>query len=94
MRELIVNDIIEQCEGILICGDNNKECIDFCTDTRKIKSGDVYVGLKGEKIDGSVFYKQALENGASVCILQNVEIEGELSYAVWCKVFSCNSREK
>ena len=38
----------------------------FCTDTRKIKPGDVYVGLKGEKFNGNEYYKEALEKGAKV----------------------------
>lgn len=77
MYNITVKDIIDQCNGNLIIGDINKECIDFSTDTRKIKSGDVYIGLKGEKFDGSKFYQQALEAGASVCILQNIEIDNK-----------------
>lgn len=78
MYNITVNDVLEQCNGKLIIGDRKKECIDFTTDTRKIKQGDVYIGLKGEKYDGSQFYKQALEQGADVCILQNIEIEDEI----------------
>ncbi|MBO5348846.1 MAG: UDP-N-acetylmuramoyl-tripeptide--D-alanyl-D-alanine ligase [Clostridia bacterium] len=77
MYNITVKDIIEQCSGKIIMGDINKECIDFSTDTRKIKQGDVYIGLKGEKFDGSQFYKQALQSGASACILQNIEIDNE-----------------
>ena len=77
MYNITVKNIIEQCKGKLIIGDINKECINFSTDTRNIKPGDVYIGLKGEKFDGSNFYKQALKSGASVCILQNVEIDNE-----------------
>lgn len=78
MYNITVKDIIEQCNGKMITGDKNTECIDFCIDTRKIKTGDVYIGLKGEKVDGSKFYKQALEAGASVCILQNIEIDEQI----------------
>ena len=75
MYNITIKDIIEVCKGKLIFGDINKECINFSTDTRNIKPGDVYIGLKGEKFDGSQLYKQALEAGASVCILQDVEID-------------------
>ena len=51
MKNLQVKDIIEQCEGKLIIGDTNMECVDFSTDTRKIKRDDTYVGLKGEKFN-------------------------------------------
>ena len=77
MKNLTVKDVIEQCDGNLICGNINLECIDFCIDTRKIKKGDVYVGLQGEKVNGSDFYKQALDTGANVCILQGVSIDDE-----------------
>ena len=77
MYNLTIKDIIDKCNGNLIFGNLETECINFCTDTRKLKYGDVYVGLKGEKFDGSNFYKQALESGAGVCILQNVEIDDE-----------------
>ena len=34
------------------------------TDTRSIKSGDLYLPLKGEKFDGENFIQQAVDNGA------------------------------
>ncbi len=77
MHVISVKEIIEICTGKLIIGNINTKCISFCTDTRKIKMGDTYIGLKGEKFNGSEFYKQALEAGASVCILQKVEINEE-----------------
>lgn len=64
-----VLDIIELCNGKLICGDINLELKHFCIDSRKVEKGDVYVGLKGEKADGSDYYLNAIKNGASVCIL-------------------------
>lgn len=78
MYNLTVRDIIKESNGKLIIGDENKECVDFCTDTRKIKNGDVYIGLKGEKFNGSDFYKQALELGASVCVLQDIEVDEDV----------------
>ena len=74
MKNIQVKDIVRECNGSLVFGDENIECINFSTDTRKIENGDVYVGLKGEKFDGSKFFKDALEKGAKVCILQNIEI--------------------
>lgn len=64
-----VSDIIELCGGKLICGDIHQKLENFCIDSRKVEKGDVYVGLKGEKVDGSDYYLNAIENGASVCIL-------------------------
>jgi len=35
-------------------------------DSRKVKPGSVFVAIKGEKMDGSKFIQEAIENGASV----------------------------
>lgn len=36
----------------------------ICTDTRKVKSGDLFIPLVGEKFDGHDFIDQAVKNGA------------------------------
>ena len=68
---IYVRDIINICNGKLICGDTNLECINFCNDTRKINVGDVYIGIKGISFNGNDFYKEAFNNGASICILDD-----------------------
>ena len=77
MKEILVKDILRECNGKLICGDENIICEDFCKDTREIKKGNIYLGIKGQRVNGSVFYKQALDNGANGCILQDIEISEE-----------------
>ena len=77
MKNILVKDIIRECKGILICGNENIECENFSKDTRQIKYGDIYLGIKGEKFNGSIFYKEALEKGAKGCILQDIEIKEE-----------------
>ena len=69
-----VKDIIEITKGKLITGNEQIECENFSKDTRTIQKGDIYIGIKGEKFDGSLFWKQALDNGADVVIIENVEI--------------------
>ena len=73
MHDLYVRDIVSLCNGKLLNGDLDLVLGDFCTDSRKVKNNDVYVGIKGEVFDGNKFYKDAIEKGASVCILDNVE---------------------
>lgn len=77
MKNITVEDILNICNGKLICGDKKDICENFCKDTRILQSGDVYVGIKGENFDGSTLYKQAIENGAKVCILQGIEADEE-----------------
>lgn len=75
MYNLTVKDIVEQCGGKLIFGNEYTECINYSKDTRQINKDDVYIGIKGENFDGNQFYEQALEAGAKVCVLQGVEID-------------------
>lgn len=76
--ELTIKDIIEQANGKLIYGNVNMICSNFSKDTRQINPGDVYLGIKGEKFNGSEFYEEALKKGASICIVQEVDIKKEI----------------
>lgn len=73
MKNLTVKDIIRETNGELIIGDENFICKNFSRDTRKLKKGDIYIGIRGETFDGSKFWRQALENGASCVIVENVD---------------------
>ena len=77
MKDILVKDIIRICKGKLICGNENEICEDFSKDTRQINEGDIYLGIKGERFNGSTFYREALEKGAKGCILQDIEISKE-----------------
>jgi len=77
MKDILVKDIIRVCNGKLICGNEETVCENFCRDSRTVSKGEVYLGIKGETYHGSTFYKEALENGAIGCILQDVEISEE-----------------
>ena len=72
-----VEDIIKATNGRLLVGDPQEDCENFCTDTRKIQKGDVYVGLKGEKFNGNEYYKDALEKGAKVAVISGIEVTKE-----------------
>ena len=74
MKNILVKDIIRECNGKLLCGDVNTICEEYCRDSREIKNGDIYVGIKGENFNGSDFYNDALEKGAIGCILQDTVI--------------------
>lgn len=75
MRDILVKDILEICKDAkLICGNPEERCRNFSKDTRTIEKGDVYIGIKGERFDGNLFYGEAITRGAKVCILQGVSI--------------------
>ena len=77
MRELTIKDIIEATNGKLIIGKKENKCGKICRDTRIVKNGDIYVGIKGENFDGNTLWKQAFENGAGTIIVQDVDFEKE-----------------
>lgn len=78
MKSLTVKDILEICDGTLICGNQDTICENFSKDTRKLNQGDVYVGIKGDTFDGSLFYEDALKNGAKVCLLEEINLKEEV----------------
>ena len=48
-----------------------KNVDDICIDSREAKSGDLFVALKGENVDGHDFVKLAFENGATLALVQH-----------------------
>lgn len=77
MKNITVNDILKVTNGKLECGDVNTICVDFCIDTRKIKENDMHVGLISKGVNGGEYFKQALEQGAKGCIIQDIEVTDE-----------------
>ena len=69
---IYVSDIIDKCNGRLLCGDISLPLVNFSKDTRTINKGDVYIGIKGDAFDGNSFYLDAFDKGARVCILDNI----------------------
>ena len=78
MKEIYVKDVLRICKGEILIGNENEVLEDFSKDTREVKDGDIYVGIKGENHDGNLLYKDALKNGAKVCILQKESVSNKL----------------
>lgn len=49
----------------------------ICTDTRKIKEGDLFFALKGDRFDGNKYAEQALEKGAARAIIDDPQYAKE-----------------
>ncbi len=47
-----------------------------CTDTRKLKAGELYIALKGENFNGNKFADKAIEAGAIAAIVDEAQYEG------------------
>jgi UDP-N-acetylmuramoyl-tripeptide--D-alanyl-D-alanine ligase len=70
-----IKEIIKVTKGKLIIGNEETEIKEFCKDTRIIKPGDTYIGIKGENFDGNTLWKQAFENGAETVIIEGIDFE-------------------
>lgn len=68
------NEII----GQEIIKPNSSGKITLSTDSRTIASGDIYIGLVGEKFDGGSFSKDAIKSGATFCVIQNKSMPSDL----------------
>lgn len=77
MRNLKIKEIIEATKGKLIQGNPEIICKNFSKDTRTIQKGDTYIAIKGEKFDGNLFWKQALEKGAECVIVSDIQYESK-----------------
>ena len=52
----------------------NKESLLVSTDTRNLPAGCVFFALHGERFDGNKFALQALEQGASLAVIDDPEV--------------------
>ena len=65
---IFLNDIIGLINGNILCGENTS-LDNFSINSKEINKDDIFVGIKGETIDGSKFYLDALKNGAKGAII-------------------------
>ncbi|MEG6565496.1 UDP-N-acetylmuramoyl-tripeptide--D-alanyl-D-alanine ligase [Thermoanaerobacterium saccharolyticum] len=67
MKKLIltVKEILDATEGKLLSGDINICVSGISTDSRTIKSGDLFIPLKGERFNGEEFIDDALNVGSA-----------------------------
>ena len=61
LKSMLVKDILKVTNGTLVYGDENEVCENFSKNTKEINEGDIYIGIKGERFDGSTFYKEGLD---------------------------------
>ncbi len=61
-------NLLAQCR---LLGDGSGSFVDVSTDTRTIRSGQLFVALKGETFDGNLKVAQAIENGAAAVVMDD-----------------------
>ena len=57
---------------------DSREVKGICFDSKRVKSGDIFVAKKGNKYDGNEYIKEAFNNGA-VCVISD-SINGDNIY--------------
>lgn len=75
MHNIYVRDLLNKCNGELIIGKEETILDNFSKDTREINKDDIYIGIKGDKLEGSNLYKDAFAKGAKGCILNKIELD-------------------
>lgn len=76
-------EIYKHLEIIKIINEININIETVTIDTRKVTNNSCFIGIKGEKIDGNLLYKQAFEKGANLVILEYFEENKEnLDYLI------------
>ena len=72
-----IKEILQATKGKLIQGNEEEEINEFCRDTRILKKGDTYIGIRGENFDGNALWEKAFESGADTVILQGIDFSKE-----------------
>ena len=65
---MFLKEILDIINGNLICG-SDTVLENFTTNSKEVKENDIFIGIKGDTIDGSKFYIDALEKGAKGVII-------------------------
>ncbi len=76
-----IKEMIGKSNARLIFGSEN-DLVDFnnfSKDSRIVKDGDVFIGIKGDNFDGNDYFEEAYRKGAKTCILsKKIDIAKDL----------------
>lgn len=77
MKEIKVKDVLKIVKGEILCGNAEETIGGVSIDTRTLEKGETYLALKGEKANGAIYCKNAIEKGAKVCFIQDYDFTSE-----------------
>lgn len=75
--DLNLNEVIQAVNGEVIVKNNDGIFNDISTDTRKIEEGNLFIALKGDNFNGNNYAVSAVEKGAAVVIVDEVNFKEE-----------------
>lgn len=76
MAEFTLEEIITATGGTLLQGNSDRTVIGIATDSRVIQPGELFLALKGERFDGHVFLKAAVQSGAVAVLVMDYPVAG------------------
>ncbi len=74
--------LLQSVPTLQVVGPLNREITSICYDSRRVQPGSLFVALKGDKTDGSIFISQALEKGAVAVLTEAVETHARATVVV------------
>ncbi len=66
-----VKDLLAATKGRLLSGNEDEMLTGLCTDTRRLKKGELFVAIKGQRFDGHNFILDAVSKGAGCVLVQD-----------------------
>lgn len=69
MRATPLSQIARAVDGLIVSGDAETNCIGVATDSRSVKTGELFFALKGANFDGHDYIEAAAAQGASGAVV-------------------------
>ncbi|MBN1905405.1 MAG: UDP-N-acetylmuramoyl-L-alanyl-D-glutamate--2,6-diaminopimelate ligase [Deltaproteobacteria bacterium] len=66
-----LSHLLEAIKGYKLAGNPDSDITGLSYDSRKIKSGGLFVAIKGNALDGHLFIQTAIDNGAKAVLVEN-----------------------
>ena len=66
MKQL--NELLRAIEPLRVIGPQEVEVHDIAIDSRAVKTGTMFIAVKGTQADGHSYIPQAIQNGATVVV--------------------------
>lgn len=66
-----VADLVQWAHGTLLRGDERQHVCGVSTDSRTVQAGNVFVALRGERLDGHCFVPGAIQRGATGVVVSD-----------------------
>jgi UDP-N-acetylmuramyl pentapeptide synthase len=68
--QITAGEVLSPISGTWLSGEKRTVLKGLCTDSRKIRQGELFWALCGERYDGHDFIEKAVDKGASAIVVQ------------------------